>query len=230
MQSSNRRYRNMKNQIVARIYISLLVVAQGLFTAQARAAVIERHYCAPTTLDQGKQLLQNYDGYVSLPGSDYKVRLLGNDLSLVRMIKSQSKAADHLPASTRKYVWIVMQPAMVDDAKLYPRFLMDCKINDLSDTSIRQRCTQVNTKQHFGLDVLVIDILAKSDSPRCKKGSVDFDVRIQIEGNKNDIGAIKSAVLKSAGLLEPLLSALFDEEAFFSNYFENLYEKWVKSL
>ena len=191
---------------------------------------IHEHHCVDSGIEKVNQLLTRYNDYSSMDGAKYSVSLAGSEVDLIQMIKSQSKLINATESQNENLVWIVLQPALIDDAKLYPRFLLNCKITWNARNSFNQICSLQKDKQHFGLSDVRINIMTKSQDALCKVGSTGIKIDISIEGNSNEINQIKKATLGPAGILAPLVSALFDEDAFFRSYFRNLYDHWTKTL
>jgi len=191
---------------------------------------IHEHHCVDSGVDKIYQLLTRYSDYTTMEGSKYSVNLAGAEVDLIQMIKSQSKLLISTQSQREDLVWLVLQPALINDAKLYPRFLLNCKVEQTGSTSFEQVCLLQKEKQHFGLSDLIIKIHANSSDLLCKTGNTGIKIDIEIQGNSIEIDQIKKATLGPAGILAPLVSTLFDEDAFFRSYFRNLYHHWTKSL
>lgn len=207
--------------------VFLFLLFLGISHAQADPVRIRESYCSDASLSQIQSALTQYSSYSSQPGADYRIALLGKDLSLIRMIKSQSRLREDGQVSD---VWIVMQPAIVEEAALYPRFLLECKGQKVRTNMFEHRCFQQNHRQHFGLRSLEMNVQVIEGSKKCKASQTLVELTVNMEGEPNDISQIKGAVLKGAGVLEPLISPLFNVDQFFRNYFENLYDKWMRSI
>jgi hypothetical protein len=202
----------------------------SLLAADARAVEIAEHHCVDARINAVHTLFTRYADYATMPGSAYTVGLAGAKIDLIKMIKSQAKKISETGRDSKNLVWVVLQPALVEDSKVYPRFLLDCSVawNDL--TSFKQNCALQKDKQHYGLDDLTIAIDVKEQDTSCKPHETGIRLRINITGNNKEIAEIKKATLAPAGVLAPLISALFDEDAFFRNYFRNIYDEWIKTL
>jgi len=202
----------------------------SLLSLDARAVEIAEHHCVEARTNSVHTLFTRYPDYATMPGSAYTVGLAGAKIDLIKMIKSQAKKVSESGRDSKNLVWIVLQPALVEDSKVYPRFLLDCSVNWSDLTSFKQNCALQKDKQHYGLDDLTIAIDVKEQDSTCKAHETGIRLRINITGNNKEIAEIKKATLAPAGVLAPLISALFDEEAFFRNYFRNIYDEWIKTL
>lgn len=202
----------------------------SILATEARAVEIAEHHCVEARIDAVHTLFTRYPDYATMPGSAYTVGLAGAKIDLIKMIKSQAKRVSESGRDTKNLVWIVLQPALVEDSKFYPRFLLDCSVNWNDVSSFKQNCALQKEKQHYGLDDLTIAIDVKEQDTACKPHETGIRLRINITGNNKEISEIKKATLAPAGVLAPLISALFDEDAFFRNYFRNIYDKWIKTL
>jgi hypothetical protein len=211
---------------------SLSLLALSLFTVSrdARAVEIAEHHCVGAGVDAVHSLFTRYSEYATMPGAAYSVGLAGTKIDLIKMIKSQSKLVSQSGRDSRNFVWVVLQPALVEDSKVYPRFLLDCSVAWSDTSSFKQNCEMQKEKQHYGLDDLTIAIEVKEGDSACKMRETGIRLRISITGNPKEIAEIKKATLAPAGILAPLISALFDENAFFRNYFRNIYDEWIKTL
>ncbi len=201
-----------------------------LVSLNSYATEIHEHHCVDSGIEKVHQLLTRYSEYSTMNGSKYSVSLAGTEVDLIQMIKSQAKPITSTEAMSENLVWLVLQPALIDNAKLYPRFLLDCKVNWSARNSFTQKCTLQKDKQHFGLSDLTINLLIQTQDPLCKAGSTGMKMDFRIDGNSDEIDQIKKATLGPAGILSPLISTFFDEDAFFRNYFSHLYDQWTKSL
>jgi hypothetical protein len=196
----------------------------------AHAVEIAEHHCVDAKPEAVHTLFTRYGDYATMPGSAYTVGLAGAQVDLIRMIKSQAKKVSESGRDSRNYVWIVLQPALVENSSVYPRFLLDCAVNWTDAASFKQNCGLMKEKQHYGLDDLSIAIDVKQGDASCKPHETGIRLRISIVGNDREIAEIKKATLAPAGILAPLISALFNEDAFFRNYFRNIYDEWIKTL
>lgn len=211
------------------------VVLSGLLSApRARATEIVTRQCVPSGVKNVNGLFTRYDQYASLSGSEYSMGLAGVDVTLMKMTKSQAKVVLQTDTASRHYVWVVLQPVNLTNGSLYPRFLLDCKVDWSGGTRFRQLCNMMREKQHFGLDDLRITVEAVAggaDSGNaCKPSETDVKIRVILEANPAHVQRIKDAVLAPAGILAPLIEKLFDEEGFFKSYFDFLYSEWLKTL
>jgi hypothetical protein len=129
---------------------------------------------------------------------------------------------------------VVLQPVNLTNGSLYPRFLLDCKVEWSGSGKFKQLCSMMREKQHFGLDDLRITVDASAGASesanRCKPSETDVRIRVDLVANPAQVQQIKDAVLAPAGLLAPLIEKLFDEEGFFKSYFDFLYSEWLKTL
>jgi hypothetical protein len=202
----------------------------SILTLEARAVEIAEHHCVEARSSAVHTLFTRYSDYATMQGSAYSVGLAGTKIDLIKMIKSQAKKVSETGRDSKNLVWIVLQPALVEDSKVYPRFLLECSVAWSDLTSFKQNCALQKDKQHYGLDDLTIAIEVKEQDTSCKAHETGIRLRINIIGDNKEIAEIKKATLAPAGILAPLISALFDEEAFFRNYFRNIYDEWIKTL
>jgi hypothetical protein len=200
------------------------------FADTARAVEIAEHHCVEARANAVHTLFTRYSDYATMPGSAYTVGLAGAKVDLIKMIKSQAKKVSESGRDSKNLVWIVLQPALVEDSKVYPRFLLDCAVSWTDVSAFKQNCALQKDKQHYGLDDLTIAIEVKEQDSTCKPHETGIRLRINITGNEKEIAEIKKATLAPAGMLAPLISALFNEDAFFRNYFRNIYDEWIKTL
>ena len=105
---------------------------------------IHEHHCVESGIEKVYQLLSGYDEYANMKGSKYSVSLAGAEVDLIQMIKSQTRKLKLANSQSEDLVWIVLQPALINDAKLYPRFLLDCKMNWIDANSFDQNCKEDN--------------------------------------------------------------------------------------
>ena len=213
-----------------KLKFSILTLALSFFASRSDATVITEHQCVDSTPKAVHQLFTQYDQYSKLPGAQYSVSLAGVEVPLMRWVKSQAKVISESSTQSENYVWTVLQPVNLTDASLYPRFLLDCKVEWQGQSGFRQLCSMMKDKQHFALDDLRIRVDAATGSSKCKASETGIDIEIELIANSKQVGQIKSVVLAPAGILAPLIEPLFNEEAFFKNYFHFVYGEWMKSL
>jgi hypothetical protein len=185
--------------------------------------------CVDSDLGSVQKLFTRYSEYSTMKGSDYVINLGGAEFPMIRMIKSQSRELSKSETDSENFVWIVLQPSNLTDASLYPRFLLKCK-TQLFETVFLQNCEIQKDKQKFGLNGMTINLVATHNHPACKSGQTALGIQIKTEINTNEVENIKLAVLKPAGPLAPLVAKLFNEESFFSSYFNHLYSAWIDAL
>jgi hypothetical protein len=198
--------------------------------AEAGATEIMTRQCVPAGVKNVHTLFTRYDKYSSLPGSEYNMNLAGVDITLMKMTKSQAKVLTQTDQTSQHYVWVVLQPVNLTNGSLYPRFLLDCKVDWLSAERFKQSCGMMRDKQHFGLDELRISVEAAAAASGCRASETDVRIRVTLQANGKQVKQIKDAVLAPAGILAPLIEQMFDEEEFFKGYFDFLYSEWLKTL
>ena len=198
--------------------------------APVEAAQISEHHCVKASVDQVYGLFTRYDQYSKMRGAEYQVGMAGVNVTLISMVKSQAKVVSQNGRDGETLVWIVLQPALVSDASLYPRFLLDCKVKGAGPDAFSQECLMQKDKQHFGLDDLQIRIGVNARDSRCTQGQSGIQIDVGLAGNPGQIDQIKRSSLGAAGMLAPVLGALFDEDAFFRSYFSYIYGEWMKTL
>lgn len=206
-----------------------IAISLALGSSSAQTTKIHDHRCVNAEPTEVKTLFTRYSDYSTLPGAAHSVSLMGSSLDLIKMIKSQSKEVSQTDSTSEHWVWLVLKPALLEDAALYPRFLLNCRVSGNSN-GFKQTCSLMKDKQRFGLNHLEIAITVSDADSLCKTGKTGIDVSIQIEGNSTEIARIKKAVLEPAGILAPLISVFFDEDQFFRSYFANIYGKWMDLL
>jgi hypothetical protein len=220
----------MKRSNWVSVWVVVLAWAGGAIDSALATRITERQ-CVPSNPKAVHGLFTRYDRYPSLPGAEYAVRLAGTQVPLMRWVKSQSKPVLETPERSHHYVWTVLQPVNLTDSALYPRFLLDCRVEWQSGaTGFRQECRMMREKQRFGLDDLQIQVQARSGDSSCKANETLIDIQVDLVSNPSEVSRIKAAVLGPAGFLAPLLEPLFNEEAFFQNYFRFVYGEWMKTL
>jgi hypothetical protein len=210
--------------------IVVLILCAFFSSTRSQATVITEHQCVDSSPKAVHKLFTQYDQYSKLPGAEYSVSLAGVEVPLMHWVKSQAKLISESATQSENYVWTVLQPVNLTDSTLYPRFLLDCKVEWQGQSGFRQICSLMKDKQHFALDDFQIRVEAATGSSKCKANETGIDIHIELIANSKQVGQIKSAVLAPAGILAPLIEPLFNEEAFFKNYFHYVYGEWMKSL
>lgn len=200
-----------------------------VFSTASHAKEFNKFECVNSGLESVQKLFMRYDEYSTMNGSDYSINLAGAEFPMIRMVKSQSKELSRTEKNSENFVWIVLQPSNLTDASLYPRFLLNCKTN-LSESVFMQNCVLQKEKQKFGLNNMTINLVATLNHPACKGGQTALGIQINTEMNTAEVEKIKIEVLKPAGVLAPLVAKLFNEESFFSSYFNHLYSAWINLL
>jgi hypothetical protein len=196
-------------------------------TAMASTSEFNKQECVKSDLSQIQTLFTRYNDYATMPGSDYSIDLAGVKFPMLKMTKSQSKQV----SANESLVWIVLQPTNLTDAGLYPKFLLNCKI-DRNNTQayFKQVCQLVQDKPHFGIQDMRIEVYSNRNSKNCKSDETNLYTTVKINTNSNEVAKIKIKVLEPAGPLAPVISDLFNEAVFFQNYFDYLYTEWFKTL
>jgi hypothetical protein len=196
-------------------------------TSFAAYSEFNKQDCVRSDLNAIQTLFTRYNDYASMPGSNYSIDLAGVEFPLLKMTKSQSKAV----SSTENLVWIVLQPTNLTDGNLYPKFLLNCKI-DRNETSkyFSQKCNMMKEKPHFGIQDINIEVYSNRNSKYCKADESNLYISVKITTNSAEVSKIKTKVLEPAGPLASVVSELFDESTFFQAYFDHLYTDWFKSL
>lgn len=195
----------------------------------ASAAEFNKFECVSSNLESIQKLFTRYGEYSTMKGSDYVINLAGTEFPMIRMVKSQAKEISKTETASENFIWIVLQPSNLTDSTLYPRFLLNCK-TQINEKIFLQNCELQKEKQKFGLDEMTINLVATLNHPGCKPGQTALGIQVKTQINKDQVEQIKLAVLKPAGILAPLVSKLFNEESFFSSYFNHLYTQWIDTL
>lgn len=198
--------------------------------SQAGETSISEHHCAPASIQSVHALFTKYNEYSRMPGAVYSVNLAGVDVDLIRMTKSQAKPVSSSGLDSRNLVWMVLQPALVDDGNLYPRFLLDCTVKWTGNTRFDQGCALQKDKQHFGLDDLKMNVRVIQGEKGCGQNQSGIQIDVRMVSNPRQVEQIKEGALGAAGVLAPLISVLFDEDSFFREYFHFIYGEWLKTL
>jgi len=209
--------------------IQLFLTALLTLSNTAHAAEFNKFECVDSKLDAIQKLFTRYGEYASMKGSEHSIKLAGAEFPMIRMVKSQAKEVSKSDSTSENLVWIVLQPSNLTDSSLYPRFLLNCKTQVIENVFM-QNCELQKEKQKFGLDEMTINLVATLNHPACKYGQTALGIQVKTQINKNHVEQIKLAVLKPAGILAPLVAKLFNEETFFSSYFNNLYSEWIDTL
>ena len=191
---------------------------------------ISEHHCAPAAVQGVHTLFTRYNDYSRMPGAAYSVNLAGVDVDLIRMVKSQAKPVSTTGRDSRNLVWMVLQPALVEDGNLYPRFLLDCTVKWKGESRFDQICALQKDKQHFGLDDLTMSVRVIQGEKGCPSNQSGIQIDVKMVSNPGQIERIKEGALGPAGMLAPLISVLFDEDSFFRDYFHFIYGEWIKTL
>jgi len=197
---------------------SILLVINLMFPSLANASEFRKFECVDSGLLEIEKQFTRYNDYSKMEGAEFSL----SGVNIIRMIKSQSKNPS---------VWIVLQPVYLDKSELYPRFLLNCTTKKTQNSFI-QNCLMQTDKQKFGLNNLIIELVAKKNAESCDSGKVGLAIKVIAEINNSEVKQIQKEVLKSAGALEPFLTPLFEgtEDMFFNSYFNNLYSQWIKNL
>lgn len=204
-----------------------LAVAFGAFAGETS---ISEHHCAPASIQNVHTLFTRYNDYSRMPGAAYTVNLAGVDVELIRMVKSQAKLVSSTGQDSRNNVWMVLQPALVEEGTLYPRFLLDCSVKWTGANRFDQLCALQKDKQHFGLDDLRMSVRVIQGEKGCGANQSGIQIDVKMVSNPVHVERIKAGALGAAGVLAPLLSVLFDEDSFFREYFHYIYGEWIKTL
>lgn len=196
-------------------------------TSFASTSEFNKQECVKSDLNTIQTLFTRYNDYATMPGSNYSIDLAGVNFPMLKMTKSQSKQV----SSNESMVWIVLQPTNLTDAALYPKFLLNCKIDrNQSQQYFKQVCKLVQDKPHFGIQDMNIEVYSNRNSKNCKSDETNLYIAVKINTNSNEVAKIKTKVLEPAGPLAPVISDLFNESIFFQNYFDYLYTEWFKTL
>ena len=207
-------------------YLSLIALFASL-TSFASNSEFNKQECVKSDLNTIQTLFTRYNDYATMPGSNYSIDLAGVNFPMLKMTKSQSKQL----SANESMVWIVLQPTNLTDASLYPKFLLNCKIDrNQSQQYFKQNCKLVQDKPHFGIQDMNIEVYSNRNSKNCKSDETNLYISVKINTNSNEVAKIKQKVLEPAGPLAPVISDLFNESIFFQNYFDYLYTEWFKSL
>ena len=202
----------------------------GFTGSVAMATHISEKQCVGSDTKAVHGVFTKYDQYSKMPGAEYSVSLAGVEMPLMRWVKSQAKVVSESASASEVYVWTVLQPVNLTQSSLYPRFLLDCKVEWQGQGGLRQDCSMLKDKQHFALDDILIRVDVSRGAQGCKTSETGISIEIDLVANPSQVAQIKSAVLAPAGLLAPLIEPLFNEEAFFRNYFNFVYGEWMKQL
>ncbi len=222
----------MKGSMRKSFLLSMFLAAQLTHGVRAVAGEtsISEHHCAPASIQGVHTLFTKYNEYSRMPGAAYTVDLAGVEVELIRMVKSQAKLVSSTGKDSRNNVWMVLQPALVEDGALYPRFLLDCGVKWTGSNRFDQLCTLQKDKQHFGLDDLKMSVRAIQGEKGCGANQTGIQIDVKMVSNPAHVERIKTGALGAAGVLAPLLSVLFDEDSFFREYFSFIYGEWIKTL
>lgn len=208
---------------------TLLILITGFISNSSFAAYSEfnKQECVRSDLNAIQSLFTRYNDYASMPGSSYSIDVAGVSFPMVKMTKSQSKAV----SATESLVWIVLQPTNLTDGNLYPKFLLNCKIDrNENQNYFSQKCQMVQDKPHFGLQDMKIEVYSNRNSKNCSPKESNLYISVKITTNSSEVMKIKTKVLEPAGPLAPVVANLFDESTFFQAYFDYLYTEWFKTL
>jgi len=208
----------------------MIGLISGFAASNAMATHISEKQCVGSDPKAVHGVFTKYDQYSKMPGSEYSMSLAGVDVPLMRWVKSQAKMVSESASASEAYVWTVLQPVNLTESRLYPRFLLDCKVEWQGQGGFRQTCSMMKDKQHFALDDLRIAVEVSRATRGCKSSETGISIEIDLSANSSEVAQIKNAVLAPAGMLAPLIEPLFNEEAFFKNYFNFVYGEWMKQL
>lgn len=192
---------------------------------------LEDHRCVTASIGRAHQSITDYENYSRIPGALYQLKVLGQGINLLRMIKSQSRYALREMTRTDALVWVVLQPVNITDAEFYPRVLLHCMSEAQSPEHFSHRCDMVTDKPHYSISNFSSRLEVSADSPDCEKGETKLDYTLAIEMIDDDVLAIKTEALRPLGsILAPLVGAFFDPDKFFRSYYKQYYESWAQQL
>lgn len=208
-------------------YAAALLLAQS---AGATEVTIQDSRCVSASAKRVHEYVTDYDRYSSSPGAAYELNLGAfGKTRLLEMVKSQSKYTIRESNRTDGFVWVVLRPLALDNQAYYPRFLLRCE-SSASSRGYTHSCRLRADKQHYGLKDFRSNLEIAENDLRCAAGQTRLDYTLALTSEPAEVEALKAETLKPAGALAPVLGKLFDEKAFFQDYYKNFYEGWMKDL
>jgi len=208
-------------------HLFILIVALASNSSFAAYSEFNKQDCVRSDLNAIQSLFTRYNDYATMPGSNFSMDVASVNFPMVKMTKSQSKTV----SANESLVWIVLQPTNLTDGNLYPKFLLNCKIDrNENQQYFSQKCQMVQDKPHFGLQDMKIEVYSNRNSKNCLPKESNLYISVKITTNSSEVAKIKTKVLEPAGPLASVISSLFDESTFFQSYFDYLYTEWFKAL
>jgi hypothetical protein len=209
-------------------FLSLIFITS---VARASTVVIDDKRCVSADAKLVHKSITAYENYSSLPGASFKIKLkrIGT-VTLLSMEKSQLKMKVSTESGTDANVWVVLRPMEVEDGAYYPKFLIHCTSTVDAADHFTHGCQLAKDKLHYGLDDFQSTLTAAQGSRECPAGQTYLDYRLVLVANEKHVEQIKAKAVEPYGVLGYIVALLFDEEAFFRDYYRNFYEGWVKSL
>lgn len=195
--------------------MSTIAIAQN-FTVKVSDTL-----CVTAQPERVKAVIENYSAYAGSPGSTYTI--LGN-LTALDMVTSTSSPS---LSGDGTNVLISLKPLNLE--KLQPFFGVLCT-SSLAGRIYKHSCIQSGTK-YYAVSGFTSSLSAESGSNACPSGQTLVRYSASIGGNRTHIAQIKSAALQSvAPGVKNVVSALFDGESFFKDYFNNFYQGLLKQF
>ena len=247
----------MRTSLLSLLFVSLIPFssfADGLPPVVLPPKDDVRCLPARVTAAKAHASITDYANYVNLPGASYKVRIgrLQTEYELLVMTSSnptyQVREIDaDSPVRTEASVRVVLQPVNVRRFENCPRFTLKCDSHRNDAGSFEQTCRLDPAKDHYGVDAFFSMLkvrelqtgeadLVCADQER-REGlpagalSTRLSFHLEMTMNSENVQSIKEEALAPfPALVRPFALALFDERSFFTNFYMNFYNGWLKSV
>ena len=149
------------------------------------------------------------------------------------------------PRDSRALVVVALQPSTLTDLKYYPKFILDCTVSPLN-RGFQQICKIMEPGEYTlnnGKKIKPARItnglkqLTSTTTVTQTGSGTHVHVHIEVETNPAEITTIKNAVKADyesipliGGYLSSNIDSLFSEQTFFTDYYDQYYESWIKSI